>query len=349
MCKTNKQTLLAWASLVSILFVGVIWREGASAANFTEASMRLNRMKKSTIDNQILVVVKPATLATEGKVVITFSSGFTVDATPANITASVTGIPATYQGETLTAWPTIGATASAVSDKTVTFSSGDLSVGTLYGFYITAGIDNPSTAGSNLTQTIATQTAASASIDSTDVAVAILDDDQVVITASVPPILTFALGANSDAFTTELSTSSIVSTSGVSVTIGTNAQSGWIAWLKSANTSLDSATALETIETSGSVDDVCTTLTNGSDFYQLDVNLTTDSGIGDGTVTVAPEYDCGETAGGTYSSDFQQIASSDGTTAGDIVTLVAKATISAVKAAATDYTDIWTVVGAGNF
>lgn len=348
MCKNNKMTT-AWFFLLSIFLIGVAWYGKVSAANFTEASMRLNRMKKSITDNQILVVVKPATVATEGKIVVTFSSGFSVDSTPANITASVTGLPSTYQGETLTAWPTIGATASAVSDKTVTFSSGDLSVGTLYGFYITAGVDNPSSAGSSLSQTIATQTAAGASIDSSDVAVAILDDDQVVITASVPPILTFALGANSDTFATDLSTSSIVSTSGVSVTVGTNAQSGWIAWLKSANTSLDSATTLETIETSGSVDDACTTLSNGSDFYQLDVNLTSDSGTGDGTVTVASEYDCGASAGGTYSADFQQIASGSGTTAGDIVTLVAKATISAVKAAATNYTDTWTVVGAGNF
>jgi len=326
-----------------------LFAPSAQAANLTEASLRLDRMKVSITDNDILVVVKPATVATEGKVKVTFSTGFTVDATPANIATSTTGLPTTYQGESLTSWPTISATASAVSSKTVTFTSGDLTVGTLYGFYITSGIDNPASPGSDLEQTIATTTAADVAIDIAGVAVAIISDDQVDITAVVPPTFSFALGANSDAFTADLSSSAIRSTSGVTVTIATNAANGWIAWLKSANTSLDSATTGETIETQETVNDVCTTISAGSDYYQLDVDLTTDHATGDGAVTIDSEYNCGASAGGTFSATYEEIARANGTTAGDVVTLVAKAAITAVKAAAEDYIDTWTVIGAGNF
>jgi hypothetical protein len=320
-----------------------------NAANFTAASMRLNRMKVSIANNQVLVVAKPITAGTEGKVVVTFSSGFGVDSTPANITTSVSGLPSTYGGLALSAWPTISAAASAVDSKTVTFTCGDLSVGTAYGFFITAGITNPSGAGNNLVQTIATKTAADAAIDSSQVAVAIITDDEVVITATVPPIFSFALGANSDSFTANLSSSGVVSTNGVTVTIGTNGTNGWIAWLKSANAALNSATTSQAIATQGTVDDACTTLVNNNDYYQLDTNITTDSAVGSGTVAIADEYDCGASAGGTFSTAFQEIATGSGTTDGDVITLVARATISAIKAAAADYTDTWTVIGAANF
>jgi hypothetical protein len=338
--------------ILSLIIVGIslpVPNRQAHAANFTEASMRLDRMKVSTADNDILIVAKIASTDTEGKVVITFSSGFDVDTTASNITTSTSGLPSTYQGESLTSWPTISATASDVSSQVVTFTSADATPGTLYGFYITAGIDNPGSASGNLTQTIATTTTGDAAIDSSQVAVAILTDDQIVITATVPPTFTFALGANSDSYSSDLSPSSVVSTGGVTVTIGTNAANGWIAWLKSANTSLDSATTSEVIETGGSVDDACTTLSTGSDFYQLDVDITTDHSTGDGTVTIDDEYDCAATTGGTFSATYEEIATASGTTAGDVITLIGRATITAVKSAAEDYTDTWTVIGAGNF
>jgi hypothetical protein len=342
---------LATLNIVAMLLALVapfVVAKPARAANFTEASMRLARMKASTTDVNILVVAKPATTATEDAVKVTFGSGFTVDTTAANITVSTSGLPSTYQGESLAAWPGVGSAASGVSGQEVSFASGDLTVGTLYGFFITAGIDNPSSAG-EYENTVATQ-ASAANVDVSNVAVRIISDDQVVITATVPPTFSFSLGANSDSFTSDLSSSSVVSTNGVAVTVATNASNGWVAWLKSANTSLDSATTGETIETVGSVDDSPTTLTAGSDGYVLDVDLTTDSSTGDGTVTVDAEYNGTTTSqGGTLSSSLEEVAVSNGTTDGDVITLVARAAISAVKAAADDYTDTWTVVGAGNF
>jgi hypothetical protein len=84
------------------------------------------------------------------------------------------------------------------------------------------------------------------------------------------------------------------------------------------------------------------------------VNVTTDSGTGTGTVSQASNFGAeyngtNTTSGGTLSTTFQPIAAANGTTDGDVLTLIERAKISAVQAAATDYTDTLTVVAAGRF
>jgi hypothetical protein len=320
------------------------------AANLSESMMRLDRMRPSQANVQILVVAKPYSTATETSLRIVFASGYTVNATPANVTVSTTGIPTTVQGESLTAWPGIGTAATAVSGQQVDIASGNLTAGTLYGFYITGGITTPASTG----QYINTMTTRDGSdVDTSKIATRIIADDQVVITATVPPTFSFVLGANSTTFPTDLDASAVNSATGVTVTLGTNAPRGWVTWLRSANLALDSVAASpDEIHTVGSIDDTCTTIDTGaghSDYYQLDVDLTTDSGVGTGNVDIATEYDCGLTSGGTFSSTFQEIATGDGTTDGDVITMIARAIPSAIRAAATDYTDTWTVVGAANF
>lgn len=314
------------------------------AAAFTEAYLRLDRMKAST-NTTVLVVAKPATTGTENDVQVAMPSDFTVSSTASNHTVATTNLPTG-----VTAWPGI-ATATAVSGTTITFPSTDLAVGTLYGFRITgASSITTGSSGSSKTGTITTRTSGPATIDTTTYATAVISDDQIVVTATVPPNFSFTLGGTTDSFTSNLSTSSTVSTTGVTVTIATNAAAGWYTWVKSLNSGLTSATTSQTIATAGTVNGSPSTLSNGSNGYVLDTNLTTDSGTGTGTVTIDAEYDgSGSNQGGTLSSTFQPIASASGTTDGDVLTLIERATINAVVPAATDYTDTLTVVGAGRF
>lgn len=318
----------------------------AQATAFTQAYLRLDRMKASTATGGT-VCANPATTATEADVQVTFPTGFTVNTTAANWTVTTTNLPSGA-----TAWVSI-ATATAVSGQTVTFPSGDLTVGTLYCFNFAASSTlTTSTAGSSKTGTIATRTSGPATIDSTSYATAVVSDDQIVVSAVVPAIFTFALSANTDSFAADLSTST-TSTSGVTTTVATNAQAGWIQWVKSANAALSSVSASASIATAGSVDDAPTDLaaTTG---YVLDVDVTTDSGTGSGTVSQAAGYGAeyngtSATEGGTLSTSFQPIAASDGTTDGDVLTLIERAKVTAVQAAASDYTDTLTVVAAGRF
>jgi hypothetical protein len=336
---------LAAFIVVSVLQL-VLWSAPAHAAGLTFATLRLDRMKASTTTGG-MVCAKSATASVETTVKVTFPTGFTVNSTAANWTVTTTNIPADA-----TAWIGIG-TASLVSGQDVTFPSGDMVVGTLYCFNFTGTSTlTTGTAGIDKTGVITTQLAGPTTIDTASYATAIVSDDQIVVTATVPATFSFALSGNTDTFTGNLSTTT-TSTSGRTVTIATNAASGWVAWVKSANAALNSASTGAAIATAGSIDNAPTDLASATG-YVLDVNITTDSGTGTGTVSQASNYGAeyngtNTTSGGTLSTTFQPIAAANGTTDGDVLTLIERAKISAVQAAATDYTDTLTVVAAGRF
>lgn len=316
-----------------------------AAVGFQNAYMRIDRMKISTTTGGT-VCAKPASTATEAKVVVTFPATYTVNATAANWTVTTTPIPSGA-----TAWPGI-LTASAVAGSVVTFASGDLTVGTLYCFNFsgTSTLTTAASAATNQQAVIGTQTSGAVAIDTTSVALANIADDQIVVSAIVPPSFSFSLGGNTDSFTTNLDPATIVSTTGKTVSITTNAKGGWIAWAKDSAQGLASATAGYTIPTAGTVNGAVSALSAGTEGYVLDTDLTTDAS-GGCTLAIDAEYNgTGTSQGGTFASAFQPIASCTGGTANtDVITLIERAAIAGVTPAATDYTDIITVVGAGNF
>jgi hypothetical protein len=332
-------------ALIAVLAAPFFFSQSAEA-NFQQAYLRLDRMKASTTTGG-LVCAEPNTVGTEVDVQVTFPTGFTVNSTAANWTVTTTNLPSGAS-----AWPGI-ATASAVSGQIVTFPSTDLTVGTLYCFNFAAATTlTNSTAGNDKTGTITTRATGPTTVDSTQYATSIISDDQIVVTAVVPSTFTFSLSGNTDSFTSDLSTTT-ASTTGRTVTIATNAASGWVAWVKSLNAALNSGSTGATIATAGTVNDAPTDLASVTG-YVLDVNITTDSGTGTGTVSQAAGYGAeyngtNTTSGGTLSGTFQPIAASSGTTDGDVLTLIERAKISAVQQAANDYTDTLTVVAAGRF
>jgi len=141
----------------------------------------------------------------------------------------------------------------------------------------------------------------------------------------------------------------------VVVTVATNAASGWVTWVKSANAALSSLSTGGTIATFGTVDDTpdLISVASGNTGYVLDVDKTTDAS-GGCTLQQNPgygdEYDGASEGGGALSTTFQPVAECvTGTANSDEITLIPRARISNIQAAATDYTDTLTVVGAGRF
>jgi hypothetical protein len=321
----------------------------AYAANLTPAYLRLDRMQASTATGGV-VCARMTTNGSEGKIKVTFPTGFTVNGTASNWTVSNADLPTGA-----TDWSgSVTSPASGVSGQTVTWTlaNGDYT-GSIHCFrFGSSNTLTTGTTGSDKSGTIQITTAADAEIDVAQYATAVIDNDQVVITATVPPTFSFALGTNTQALGT-LSSTAITSGTGVTVTLGTNAPKGWLTWVKSLYTYLNSATASDTIPTIGSIDNIPSDLTTGAEGYVLDCNLTTDSGTaGTGTVTIDPEYagdDVNNDAGGTLTTTFNEVASANGPTDSDVVTLIPRVTISALTKAATDYTDTLTVVGAANF
>lgn len=313
--------------------------------------MRCDRMKEATNPGNCLVVfTTSATSATETTIKITLDAEWVsttnFSTTASNYTVSTTGLPAG-----VTAMPGI-ATADLVSGNTIRFPVTAMADSTTYGFFITNGgtglISNPA-ASTTITHTVFTRTGAdAATADTKDVAVPTISDDQIAVTATVAPTFTFAFGNNSQTLGT-LTTGSVSSGAGTGITITTNSASGWTAWVKSANAGLTSTNATYTVATTGTVNGAPSTLSSGTEGYVLDVNLTTDAGSG-GTVTLDAEYNGTDTSsGGTLSTSFQPIASSNGAGNGDVLTLIPRAAISGLTEAASDYADTLTVVGSGIF
>lgn len=319
----------------------------AYAVPLDQAMLRFDRLSVGVNDVGVVVMLEPTGTADEDYVVVEFDADFGVDSTASNITTTTTGIPTGCTALD------VGANATTVTSQEVEFtisSPTNPTTGTLYCFIITAGIDNPASATGSQSHTIRTEDSGNAEIESTNVVTYTLSagGDQVTITATVPPTFTFTLSGTSDSFTTDLSTSSVVSTNGIDGTVVTNAANGWTAYVESANAALDSTVTGDTIATTGSIDGSPSTLSTGVEGYVLDVDEDTDPQTNG---SIAGEYNGGTTsAGGTLSDTaLQPIATGTAPTAGYVFTLIGRAAISGLTQAANDYTDTWTVVAAGNF
>jgi hypothetical protein len=338
--------LLNVLAYVTVLVTPLFLVPQANAAGLQQTYVRLDRLEASTITGG-MVCAKPATVGTETTVKVSFPTGFTVNGTAGNWTTTTSNLPSGA-----TAWPGIG-TATLVASQDVTFASTDLTVGTLYCFNFSGSSTlTTGTAGNDKTGVVTTQAAGPTTIDSSGYALSIVSDDQIVVSATVPALFSFALSGNTDSFVSNLSTTT-TSTTGRTVTLTTNANAGWIAWVKSATATLNSASISKNIPTAGTINDAPNDLASTTG-YVLDVDVTTDSGTGTGTVSQGAGYGAeyngtNATSGGTLSTTFQPIAASSGTTGGDVLTLIERAKITAVQEAATDYTDTLTVIAAGRF
>lgn len=343
--KTRNNTFsypLMAAVLVVSMVASIVVSSRADAAPLSQVEVRFDRMKISTATTGT-VCVKPTTTATEANVQVTFPTGYTLGAAGSfTVDTTNTGWPSGAS-----AWPGI-ATASNVTGQVVTFASGDLTVGTLYCFNWnnSAAVTVKSSATSSNTGTVTTQTSGPADIDSSSYATASISDDQVVVTASVPSVFSFALSGNTDPLGV-LSTSSVSSSpTPRTATVNTNAKNGWSVWAKDSSTGLNSATTSTTI--ASTTPGTNSTLVAGTTGYNTGV--TSSQAGGAGTITVAtPFVGTGAGQGGGLDTSLRTLASSNGTADTAVLTITNNVAIAPTVPAASDYTDTLTIIGAGLF
>ncbi|MBC7582081.1 hypothetical protein H7097_04435 [Aeromicrobium sp.] len=349
--ETLKAQPLAFVAIfVAALMATLLLSVGhSSAASLKATVIRFDRMKISQGTTGTVCAAPNTVASTEGKVVVTFPAGYTVTTTAlaTNWAVNTTNLAwPTISGYTTAAWPGVGTAATAAAGQDVTFASGDLiSSTTLYCFNWTAttGVSVKSTASSN-SGSIATQTGASAAIDSASYTTSSITDDQIAVSASVAQTFTFALSANTDNLGA-LSTGAVsASPTPRTVSVSTNAKNGWNVWANdSAPTGLTSTAAGYTIASSAGN----TTLAAGTEGYNT--GLTAVNGTGS-TVTVAPTFVGGSLGkGGGLSTALQSLATSPGPNNNAVLTLTNNAAISSTTPPASDYADTITVVGAGLF
>lgn len=341
--------------VAGVLVLALIVPAQTDAALLTQAGVRLGRLGiNATTGNDLLVTFKLNTTPTSvAKITVTFPVGFTIaTGTPSVSTTGFPNTPASITAPpgTLTAASTAGSRTIVVSGLT----SASLNNTSLYGFIIPTGtITNPATAG-QYNVTVESDTAASAVIDTTTTPVYIYgasaNADQVVVSASVAPNFSFSLSANTDTLP-KVDPTSIQTSSGVTMTVGTNSPLGYTAYVKSANAALTSATSPGTPISTGTFNGTPDTVTAGVTKY----GFVPSTGAACTTCTGAITYDgefaisAGTQAGSFNGTSFASFVSRNGYTNADQIILQERDAVANTVGYANDYTDTLTIVAAGNF
>jgi hypothetical protein len=153
------------------------------ADKFSNAYLRLNNQSANASVDAV-VCIRPSSTAAgvENKVTATFPDGFTISSDISNWITGVANLP-----EGSTPWPGISTNATAISGKSVTFSSSDLTVDVLYCFNVSSSSSNNGSVASEETGTIETRNSSNTIIDSTTYATSILDSNQIAVTAWIRP------------------------------------------------------------------------------------------------------------------------------------------------------------------
>lgn len=333
--------LIVAAVLVLQVFL-MIFASTANAAPLTNTSIRLNRMKAAQTTSFRIVFTTVGAGATTVAANFNGADSTTWTGSSGVVNATQTVSSASCAAETgATALP--GTLSASGSGSTVTITGVTaLSATTAYCVDLTSAtaVTNPTSSEYHPTVTVGS--------DSTTVALRIIADDQVVVSAVVPPTFNFVLDSNTTSFTANLDTGVVRQTTGRTLTITTNATNGWIAWAKDLNTGLTSATASKTI--AATTPGTNATLSAGTEGYVISSEITTDA-AGGGTVSIPAAYvgNAGNNTGSGLDTTFRQIATANGTANGDVITIRGKSAIAGSTPAATDYTDTWTIIGAGTF
>lgn len=235
------QHALAVFSVLALLLATVQIRP-ASAAAVTSLKDTLSRLQASTAANHTIQFTTPTGVAAGQTMTLTFGSGFTMNSIDfADIDVADDGVDLTL------AATASGATwGAALSSQVVTITSG---TGTIAASsVVTIEIGTNATAGASGDTQITNPTASSTTVaiagtfgDSGTLAINIIADDTVDITATVDPTITFSISdvaigfgslssstgrwATSDA--TGGNASAAQPTAAHTLAIATNAQSGW--------------------------------------------------------------------------------------------------------------------------
>ena len=344
----NKRIIKAYTLITILALVGLMipW-QGVEAGQLTEARDYLGTMTHNLSSGESHeVYFKPATAlsGTSNKIILVFpdADDGTWCATPgSDLTVSTSGLRETgataLPGSSLSASCIQGSGAS--SYDTITISGvDDLTAGTLYGFKVsdgsgsTAKLGTPAS-GSDKIITIKTNDGSS-DVDSRDIAVAILDTDQIGVSAVVNPTLSFSISPTSLDLGTL--TPDTVSTAGPStLTVSTNAKNGAVIDVKDSNAGLSNGS--HTIQAAPSSE-----VTNSGNIEKYGVYGSSS------TFTIDEGFDDDSASDVAISTSYQTFATVDSSVSSATVSLYAKVVIKGSTPAGS-YSDTLTVIATGKF
>ena len=343
MRKIKSLNKIQYGLLAFLLFAANFYflPQTTSAATLTNTYIRLNRMSAGTTTSFRLVFKTVGTGATSVVINLNGADSTTWTGSSGLVNATQTVSSASCAADTgATALP--GSITAAGATPSITISAVTaLAATTAYCVDLTSTSAVTNATAGEYHPTI------TAGADSTTVAIRTISNDQIVVSAIVPPTFNLVLSGNTDAFTANLSSITVGVTTGRTVTINTNAKNGWFAWAFDSSTGLVSAFAAHTI--ASTTPGTTATLSAGTEGYVFGITSIT-QGTGGGTTSAVAAYNSnGTTTGSGLDPTIRQIASSTGTANGAVLTIKELAAISPVTQPGTDYTDTITILGAGYF
>ncbi len=300
----------------------------AVAAAITSANDVLSTNKIGVVANHTITFTTPTGVAAGETITVTFPAGWTMGSVDyADMDVSDDGsdltLAATASGST---W------GAAVSGQVITFTSGTGTIGASSVIEIQIGtnaasgvnqITNSSSTGSHTIAIGGTQA------DSGSLAVALVTDPQVDVTANVDESLTLALSATSINFGTL--TSSATGSGTMTLTVNTNASSGYnITYQATALThtnATDTIAAYSSAASSAGTEGWGINLKNNA---TPNVGAEPASTAGSGTPTPAANYNTADTFHIVTSGTTTGLASAAGTAQDDVYTVSYVANVSAV-------------------
>lgn len=313
------------AITIVVMAIG-IQASTATAASLTSLSDNMSRLKASTASNHDIRFVTPAGaggVASGETITLTFSADFTpgsvafgdIDLQEGNTNNCTT---ASWTDETLVAsGPSSSQFSAAFSSQVLTFTSGGASATIAADKCIRILIGTNASGGTNQITNGAIDDDDTIAIggtfgDTGTISVDIITDDQVVITATVDPSITFAisdttigygsLSASDDRFATGDTLGNSSATVAHTLSAGTNATSGYIMYVMGATLTSGANTITAPAGPSA------TTL--GSEQFGLNLSASGGSGTVDSQYGTSSQYGWGAT-----SSVQDNVASASGASA----------------------------------
>jgi hypothetical protein len=340
------------ASLSAIIAFFVAISGNVFAANLTDISVTLSRLKISESANQTIEFVTPTGVNAAGEtIIITYDGGSTAfglsDVTYADIDLKIdtSGACSSFTDKTLASSAASGVwgvnvdngngaiTFTAPTDATTDEIEGGSCVKVLIGSHASGGTNvptNPSSTGAYFVAITGTFGDEGISV------VRIITDDQVEITASIAPTLEVAISSNTCALGTLSST--YIETCSYDVTVSTNASTGYVSTILADGLLRNSSDSI-TNAAGG-------TVVRGSEGYGIGTSLAGQ--------TIVQNADCtdGDTSASQPASALttsaQQFASASGPVASDVATVCHLASVSGTSAAGI-YAQTATVVVTAGF
>lgn len=356
--KTNKYFLFAVVACIGLF---VAYRHIAQAASLTSLSDTMTRLKVSTASSHDITftIGGSNTFAAGETITVDFhedDSDFTVagassaaadfdfndgtERTIYNVGSSTNCTGSSGANDISVGIDDTTGIVTFLACGSFTASGSGATVNIQYGSAASGGTNRVTNPSSNGTYVI---DIAGTFGDSGSLAVAIASDEQLVITASVDPTITFSLSANSTAFGTLSSSSVTTASPNITLTVSTNAESGYSITVQDAgsgsNPGLYNSSAASLI---GSADYSYTNTTDLSSVAGYGIQASSAS------ATIDTRYDQTGTTVGGFEITPQTLATYGSPASSHTVTITSKAKVTGSTAAGS-YTDTVTFIATGNF